>query len=77
MTKKICDLHTLSLSCGKNLWQDTDFMEHNPQGVTIRISFEKQKGKELTDEQKKTNKQISSKRVYVEHIIGRVKDSVS
>ena len=37
------------------------------------MPFKKPKGKELTDEQKKTNQKISSKRVYVEHAIGRVK----
>jgi hypothetical protein len=71
--KKICDLQPLSLPCGINLWQDTGFIGHAPQGVIVHMPFKKPKGKDLTEEQKKTNKKISSKRVYVEHAICRVK----
>ena len=45
--------------------------------LLMELSFtchsKKTKGKDLTEEQKKINKKISSKRVYVEHVICRVK----
>ena len=71
--KKICDLQPLFLPFGINLWQDTGFVGHHPQGVVVKMPLKKPKGKDLTEEQKKTNKNISSKRVYVEHAICRVK----
>ncbi|MDP4239444.1 MAG: transposase family protein [Bacteroidota bacterium] len=58
---------------GINLWQDTGFQGHLPENVNVLMPIKKPKGKELSDEQKKENKKISSSRVIVEHAIGGVK----
>ena len=50
--KKICDVQPLHLPGGISLWQDTGFIGHCPDGVTIRMPEKKPKGKELTDELK-------------------------
>ena len=42
-------------------------------GVNIKTPQKKQKGKELTDLQKDANKEISSERIYVEHVIRLIK----
>lgn len=42
-------------------------------GVNIKIPQKKPRGKELTDLQKDANKEISSERIYVEHIIRLIK----
>lgn len=42
-------------------------------GVNIKTPQKKPRGKELTDLQKEANKEISSKRIYVEHIIRLIK----
>jgi hypothetical protein len=46
---------------------------HNPQNVTVKIPTKKPKGKQLTDEQKRENREISSFRMIVEHAIGGAK----
>jgi hypothetical protein len=71
--KKICDFQPLALPVGIFLWQDTGFIGHNPEGATVLMPTKKPKGKELTDEQKLQNKEISSIRIIVEHAIGGVK----
>lgn len=55
------------------IYQDTGFQGHAPKNVIVRQPIKKPKGKELTEMQKKNNKQISSIRVSVEHTIGKVK----
>jgi len=67
--KKICDLQPLRLPKEINLWQDTGFIGHSPDGVKIRMPKKKTKGKELTPEQKQENMNISKFRVLVEHAI--------
>jgi hypothetical protein len=67
--KKICDEQPLIFPKGINVWQDTGFVGHNPKGVNIRMPRKKPKGKELTDEQKQENQEISRFRVLVEHAI--------
>lgn len=42
-------------------------------GVNIKTPQKKPKGKELTDLQKDANKEISSQRIYVEHVIRLIK----
>jgi len=71
--KKICDEQPLSLPNGITLWQDTGFLGHQPENVQVKMPEKKPKGKELTDEQKKSNQFISSFRILVEHAIGGVK----
>jgi hypothetical protein len=71
--KKICDLQPLLFPKGITLWQDNGFQGYNPEGVTVNMPKRKPKGKELTQEQKQTNRAISSTRVIVEHAIGGAK----
>ena len=42
-------------------------------GINIKTPQKKPKGKELTDLQKEANKEISSERIYVEHVIRLIK----
>lgn len=55
------------------LLQDTGFQGYKPAGVVVVQPMKKPRGKELTDEQKASNRQKSSHRVVVEHAIGGVK----
>ena len=71
--KKICDEQPLNLPDYINLWQDTGFLGHLPQNVNVIMPTKKPKGRDLTEEQKQQNKEISSFRVIVEHAIGGAK----
>jgi hypothetical protein len=71
--KKIADRQALRFPAGITLWQDTGFLGHNPQEVTVRMPAKKPKGKELTGEQKRENREIFSFRIIVEHAIAGVK----
>ena len=71
--KKICDFQPLNLTSGVNLWQDTGFQGHNPENVNIIMPLKKPKGRKLTQDQKDSNRSISSFRVLVEHAIGGAK----
>lgn len=71
--KKICDNQPLHLVSGINLWQDTGFQGHNPENVNVMMPTKKPKGKELSEDQKESNRSISSFRVLVEHAIGGAK----
>ena len=71
--KKIADEQPLRFPAGITLWQDTGFLGHHPENVTVRMPTKKPKGKELTPEQKQGNREISSYRIIVEHAIGGVK----
>jgi hypothetical protein len=46
---------------------------HNPENVMIKMPTKKPKGRQLTDEQKSENREISSFRIIVEHAIRGVK----
>jgi hypothetical protein len=70
--KKIADLQ-YTIPKGFELWQDTGYQGYCPEGVTIIQPAKKPKGKELSADQKSTNKRISSIRVRVEHAIGSIK----
>ena len=63
----------MSLPSGTTLWQDTGFLGHKPENVTVKIPAKKPKGKQLSDNQKYENRKISSFRILVEHAIGGVK----
>jgi len=71
--KKIADEQPLHFPSGITLWQDTGFIGHKPENVTVKMPTKKPKGKELTDEQKQENKKISTFRIIVEHAISGVK----
>lgn len=70
--KKIADTY-YCISEGFRLWQDTGYQGYQPEGVEIKQPIKKPKGKQLTQEQKDYNTQISKVRVRVEHFIGSVK----
>lgn len=71
--KKICDEENVKYKEDVNLWKDTGYEGHNPEGVVIKQPIKKKKGKELNEEQKEFNLRISKVRVFVEHVMGRVK----
>lgn len=71
--KKIADETGLILPRGSSLCQDIGFQGFVLPGVTILQPVKKPRGKELTPEQKESNRQISSLRIRVEHAIGGVK----
>lgn len=58
---------------GITLHVDLGFKGLRPDGVTVDMPHKKPGTRELTEEQKKQNRQKASKRVVVEHCIGRVK----
>ena len=71
--KKIADEEKYQFPRGSILWQDTGFQGYAPEGVKIRQPKKKPRGRELTEAEKETNKDISSVRVEVEHHIGGIK----
>jgi hypothetical protein len=62
-----------SIPLGYTLVQDTGYQGYQPEGVKIIQPQKKPRGKDLTREQKESNRRISSYRVRVEHVIGSVK----
>ena len=70
--KSIAD-ESYTIPAGYTLMQDTGYQGYRPEGVTIIQPQKKPRGKELTEEQKESNRLISSDRVRVEHAIGSVK----
>lgn len=71
--KAITDEEGYTFPPGSTLWQDTGFQGYQPEGVTIVQPKKKPRGKELTEEEKASNRAISQERVPVEHSIGGVK----
>lgn len=71
--KKAMDESEVILPEGTNLYQDTGFQGYNPDGVHVEQPKKKPKGKELTSEEKESNRLISSVRVVVEHVLAGVK----
>jgi DDE superfamily endonuclease len=71
--KMMCDIEELKFTKKIKLWLDLGFIGYNPENAEIYRPEKKPKGKELTDEQKKSNRLISRTRVKVEHAIGNCK----
>jgi len=71
--KAIIDEEDWQFPEGITIHEDSGFEGHNPEGVQIERPVKKPKGGELTTEQKQANHKKASKRVKVEHCIGRVK----
>ena len=71
--KKIADDEAIVIPEGVILYKDTGFQGFEPEGVKTFQPLKKPRGKELTPEQKKENRLISSVRVVIEHIISGVK----
>lgn len=73
--KKLADEEQYRFPKGSKLWKDTGFQGYEPEDVTTFQPKKKPKGKELTEEEKQRNRELSSERVIVEHHIGGVKRS--
>ena len=71
--KMMCDIEELKFTKKVRLWLDLGFVGFNPENAEINRPKKKPKGEELTVQDKKLNQQISSKRVKVEHAIGKCK----
>jgi hypothetical protein len=71
--KKLADEQAIPFPKGSKVWKDTGFQGYEPEGVATYQPMKKPKGKELTLEQKQTNKELSKERIGVEHSIGGIK----
>jgi hypothetical protein len=71
--KNIVDQEGWLFPAAITLHQDLGFKGHSPEGVNVQMPDRKPRTKDLTEEQKRQNKQKASLSVKVEHCIGRVK----
>ena len=71
--KAIVDEQNYRFPEDSTLYQDTGFQGYEPEKTTIYQPKKKPKGKELTEEEKQRNREISSERISVEHSIRGVK----
>lgn len=71
--KRIADATAYPLPKESVLLQDLGFMGFGIEGVTIIMPTRKPRGGELTPEQKEVNRQISRRRVAIEHVNSGVK----
>ncbi len=65
--KRLADEQAIPFPKGSKVWKDTGFQGYEPADVTTYQPMKKPKGKELTTEQKQTNKELSKERIGVEH----------
>ncbi len=73
--KKLADEESCQFPKGSKLWKDTGFQGYEPEHVITLQPKKKPKGKELTDEEKQRNRELSRERVIIEHHIWGVKRS--
>lgn len=73
--KKLVDEEEYQFPEGSKLWKDTGFQGYEPEYVITVQPKKKPKRKELTDQEKQRNRELSRERVIVEHHIGGVKRS--
>jgi hypothetical protein len=71
--KTICDEEQIKFEIPVTLWEDLGFLGLNPDNADVRRPIKKPPKRELDADQKEFNRQISSKRVKVEHAIGQCK----
>jgi len=71
--KKAADEAGYQLPAGSTLYQDTGFQGFTLPGVAVQQPMKKPRGRELTPEEKATNRRISRIRIRVEHAISGVK----
>ena len=71
--KRIADEDGLRCPVGSDVYRDLGYQGLEMPGVTVYQPKKKPRGGELSDEEKETNRAISSVRVTVEHVIGGVK----
>jgi hypothetical protein len=71
--KRIADTTPYPLPTGSHLLQDTGFQAFTLEGVDILQPTKKPRGKELTSKQKAGNREVSRRRVRIEHVNSSVK----
>ena len=71
--KKVADVTPYPLPSGSRLLQDLGFQAFTLDGVETIMPIKKPRGKELTSEQKLVNKEVSRRRVRIEHVNSSVK----
>jgi hypothetical protein len=71
--KTIADLNPYPLPKGSYLMQDLGFLGFELPGVDTIMPYKKPRGRELTTEQKEANREVSSIRVRIEHVIAGIK----
>ena len=71
--KRIADTTPYPLPAGSHLLQDLGFQAFTLEGVDVIQPTKKPRGKELTLEQKEGNREISRRRVRIEHVNSSVK----
>ncbi len=71
--KRLADTTPYPLPAGSHLLQDLGFQAFTLEGVDIIQPTKKPRGHELTPEQKEDNREISRRRVRIEHVNSSVK----
>lgn len=71
--KKLADEEAIEYPEGTPLQQDTGFQGYAPKGAIILQPRKKPRGGELTEEEKEQNRNLSSVRVLIEHLISGAK----
>ena len=71
--KSICDKEQIKFDVPITLWEDLGFLGLNPDNAEVKRPIKKPRKRELTAAEKDFSRQISSKRVKVEHAIGQCK----
>ena len=71
--KSICDEEQIKFDVPIILWEDLGFLGLNPDNAEVKPPIKKPRKRELDAAEKAFNRQISSKRVKVEHAIGQCK----
>ncbi|MGK5094256.1 transposase family protein, partial [Deltaproteobacteria bacterium TL4] len=71
--KKLADESEYVFAEGSVLLQDTGFQGFTVEGVSIVQPMKKPKGKELTQDEKNSNREISRIRVRIEHVMSGIK----
>lgn len=71
--KKLADEQDGAFPPGSSLWKDTGFQGYEPKDVKTFQPTKKPKGRDLSFEEKATNRVISKDRIGIEHSLGGVK----
>jgi len=71
--KSICDEEQIKFDVPVTLWEDLGFLGLDPDNAVVKRPIKKPRKRELDADEKAFNRQISSKRVKVEHAIGQCK----
>jgi len=71
--KSICDEEEIRFDVPVTLWEDLGFIGLDPDNAAVKRPIKKPRKRELDADEKEFNRQISSKRVKVEHAIGQCK----